>query len=385
MTGNDNARRRGNGGRAEETLQTWPGCSSENNPSPDAPQAPRQYPKRWMLAAVRRRQIIRLVEHRRAAGVAPPVRGTMIVAADCLADLEGWPVPPFGNPHLGLHPIPVRQMADDLQFAIPDDLVDEAIEVIADMRKHGGNLSSDEAGRLVGLNRSEREACRVWLLDAAEEPREARKARKAAEKRDRDRERNRAKRDQRRAAAGLSPIDRSTSPPPRKEWEMLNLSRPTYFRLKKAGRLPTVADDRETPASPTYGKDRETPASRTLDRPIGDARVSRLASMQENRPESKVEIASAQDREPSAVGGRSSDRHHDTVAQAESSLLSFLGQGSIRRGRTVSETLGPGTVKAWFYLHSQGLMTPEQIAKAETALSRARAAADQPEAERGAA
>lgn len=40
MTGHDNARCRGNGDRARDDLQTWPGCSSENTPASAAPQAP---------------------------------------------------------------------------------------------------------------------------------------------------------------------------------------------------------------------------------------------------------------------------------------------------------------------------------------------------------
>lgn len=197
----------------------------------------RPSPRRWLFAALRRRHLFRLISHRRALGVAIETKPTLIVGCDCLADLEGWPVPPSLAPHLGLHPVNVRQMAQDLALSIDDTFIADVTEIVCSFRRRGGNLSSDEVGRWLSLTRAEREAVRAWSMDAAEEPAEARKVRKAAEKSLRDRDRQRAKRAADREAKGLPPFDPGQTLKAMAPWLALGISERTWHRRQSAVRL----------------------------------------------------------------------------------------------------------------------------------------------------
>jgi hypothetical protein len=124
--------------------------------------------------------------------------------------------------------------------------------------------SATHVGHALSLTRDERENLELWTMEAIDEPTEARKARKAAEKREADRLRQRAKR--RAAAAREGRIIGGPTLEDQAPWIALGISRRTYFRRIKAGDL--------NPSKPAKGNEfaRGTSPSRTSIYPERGAR-----------------------------------------------------------------------------------------------------------------
>lgn len=128
--------------------------------------------------------------------------------------------------------------------------------------------SAAYVGLALSVTRDERANLELYTMEAIDEPAEARKARKAAEKREADRLRQRAKR--RMAAAREARIVGGRTLEDQAPWLALGISRRTYFRRKKAGDLSP-----EMPAK-RNGFERGTEPSQTS---IGKQRGARHESV----------------------------------------------------------------------------------------------------------
>jgi hypothetical protein len=201
----------------------------------------------------RRRQWKRLCElgrlgmGRRARGDAiGDLNKWLFVLAKTLASatpLERTPIPgkfaTFKWP--GLNSVSLKQAV--LDCGLSDLVSDNEMEKVRASverwtRKNGPKpVSAADIGAWLEVTAAERELYRVTTFDACDETREERTLRLAERRREKDRVRKAA---ERASKPGYRP--QSTSLSRTKPWCALEISRPKYYRLKAAGKLPLAAE-----------------------------------------------------------------------------------------------------------------------------------------------
>lgn len=334
----------------------------------------RASPRRWLLAAVRRSQLFRIVRHRRSTGARLDATPIMVVACDCLADLEGYPVPPSGSPHLGLHPVNVEQTSIDLRLALAPGEIDDLVARVATMRSSGGNLSSDEAGRLLQLSRSEREATEAWLFDAAEEPADARRARKLEEKRLADRERQKAKRAAAREANGLVPFVPGRTIQSAKPWLTLGMTERTWYRKGKPAASEIGRNPSRTFARPDDGKKQSRTfvadgsgreASQTFEE-HHSRRVSATGDRISSRKISQTDPSSWQ------AGGRSAALPLQGEALATTVVVAMVGGGDMAAGYLLAKAIPAAQFQRWMKAAADGSLSRIDLMEIQSAAMKAR-------------
>lgn len=231
---------------------------------------PRSKKKTVYTLALRRLADIRnLLWWRLSVGIAIPTPEEIICLAGpsihALAGMKEWfPHRETQRKHDGLDLArAVDFIASIYRGFVPVDRQEIEAELLDAMRAYDWRPDPEQpftpsaayAGHALAVTRDERENLELWTMEAVDEPAEARKARKAAEKREADRLRQRAKR--RMAAAREARITGGPTLEDQAPWLALGISRRTYFRRKKAGDLSA-----EMPAK-RNGFERGTEPSRT--------------------------------------------------------------------------------------------------------------------------
>jgi len=297
---------------------------------------------------LRRLEVVRWSIWRGGNGLSVDAHAALTVAGHAIASLEG--MQQRGRPrHPGLDRLTANDFLETAQIQVAAGDVMRIVHEINRSRE-GENpfrISDTLAGQLLGLLRHERTGLGITTMEAVDEPAAQRKARVAAEKRKRDALRRQAATDAKRAAAGKPPLNRSQpAVATQKEWEMLNMSRPKYYRLKKAGRLPIAIAETETSVSRTSSDaPSETPVSRaSLHK--GARRASLTPTDAAASGEAVIRTA------PRAL----------TLAEAETQILKRIGGGSIQKGEDLARRIDPLVIRYWSDLLRRGDMSRERFA-----------------------
>ncbi len=192
--------------------------------------------RRW--GAIRLGELKRLATWRRSDGQFLPAEPWLFVLSATLAVAEPGKLPtksrraPFVRWH-GLDSTSLTQAAFACGFR-PDELDEAAIEQAVTAAKRwqsrhpGHRLSGAKCGEAVQLSTVERENLDLRTIDAMDEGRTARGARKAEELKKRDRERKRAERGRQPRERWLA--DRLTTSKP---WKAAGVSRATWYRRQR--------------------------------------------------------------------------------------------------------------------------------------------------------
>ncbi|WP_152981862.1 hypothetical protein [Prosthecomicrobium hirschii] len=167
------------------------------------------------IAAARRGDLIRLVEHWRQDGVLPPdPAGLADVAANAL----------IFKHRQDLRHVHILELLDDLvSEAVARRATARALRRYADRGPDFGLISASDAGERVGLERGERQELVLRTLAASDETREERSRFQTERKRRMDRERVRAKREGASRPASLEAM---------RPWVAAGVSRATWFRSR---------------------------------------------------------------------------------------------------------------------------------------------------------
>lgn len=289
----------------------------------------RSFPACYVRPMLRRVEVERLAVWRQGCGRYTDPHAAMTVAGHAIASLEGM--------RLRNHPIhpglDILTAEEFLKRARLDLTENDTMRIISEIhRSREGErpfvMTDVIAGHLLALQREERTNLDITTLEATDEPAEARRARKAAEKRTRDRERQQ----QLRRAAGAVPKPSVSAEKPR-PWEAAGISRRTWFRRQKS-----AVEEVGTTASRTSA--RGTAASRTSI--IEPPRFS------------------------SAIHGAETAVAAVEIAAAEEHFLTMLGNGSAAAGRQVAGRLSKDEIARWRHAVFHGVVTDEM----KTAIAR---------------
>ena len=190
-----------------------------------APGSKRGLPACYVRPMLRRLEVANLARWRQDHGRYTSPHDAMTVAGHAIASLEG-----MRQRGRGRHPGLDLLTAEEFLALARLDLTDtDTMEIIREVtRSREGDkpftMADAIAGAMLQLQREERTGLGITTIEAADEPAEARRARKAAEKRERDRERQRALR---RQAGARTKGTRTTEQ--ERPWEALGISRRTWF------------------------------------------------------------------------------------------------------------------------------------------------------------
>lgn len=282
----------------------------------------RGLPACYVRPMLRRVEVERLALWRQGCGRYTDPHGAMTVAGHAIASLEGMRLKRLPR-HPGLDILTAEEF---LKRARLDLTENDTMRIISEIhRSREGErpfvMTDVIAGRLLELLREERTGLAITTLEAADESAEARRARKASEKRARDRERQQ----QVRRAAGAVPKP-SVSAEKTRPWEAVGISRRTWFRRQKS------ADDEVG-----------TAASRTSSRGTAASRTSIIEPPRFSSAIHAVETAGT------AV----------EIAAAEEHFLTVLGSGSAAAGRQVAGRLSREEIAVWRQAVLRGVLTAE--------------------------
>lgn len=225
------------------------------NQQPDKPKASAKgFRRRFILPMVRLSELVRLARWRAGAGHPIDAAAFMTVAAHAIADLAGMRVRNKGR-HPGLDFETATNFLLNAGQTMEEDDIMHIVHAVEDGRncRDPFRMKPPLAGQITALTQVERTGLGIVTMEASDETAAARKARKAEEKRNADRERQREKR--RSAGCRIGPSIESKAP-----WKDLGISRATYFRRKGSETRP----HRETAPSRTYIKNVERHSSLTL-------------------------------------------------------------------------------------------------------------------------
>lgn len=191
-------------------------------------------------ASARRREVIRAAEHQLAAGRAlcPGDVLDLLAVAQASAPKGAYWIKGRACRWPGLCPIDLARRAAEAglgQFGADDPEIRRAI----DEAGSGRTIGSEEAGRLLGIDAELRDLLGLRTIEAVDEPRTEREARRREEARLRNADRMRAARKgkHRPRSESLS----STRP-----WQALGISRSKFYRLKRETELCAQIRNAET-------------------------------------------------------------------------------------------------------------------------------------------
>lgn len=201
----------------------------------------------FVLSMLRLKELSRLLAHRLADGEPIDFDAAVTVAAFSIEALRG--MPQRRGKHPGLDAESVNQWLRGVRIFATLEEIGDVIGPL-DCRpdpKSPFRLNAAIAGHMIALTRAERTKLRITTMEAQDESTEARKARKAAEKREADRDRARLKR--RAKAAKEGRITGGPTIGDRKPWVAEGVSRATWYRQKS--RQNETKIETETPPSLT--------------------------------------------------------------------------------------------------------------------------------------
>jgi len=249
-------------------------------------------------------------------------------------------------------------------------------------------MSAVEAGKLLDLTRDERTNLGITTIEAIDEAPADRAARTAEWKRTNDRLRRRRETDERRAKAGLPPLNRDKpKAPPTRPWEAAGMTKATFYRRKAKGllmsetavsRTYTEPSD-ETAVSRSYTAPNETDVSRSLRSNEEVVRHAGLIQAQLVAQEDPAGQGAAKvDGQPTLIkGGAHSPRPSvgeapregaaaerltslAEISWAETSILLLLGRGDADEGRRVASMIDPASIRRWIAAVRNGTLSGDE-------------------------
>jgi len=144
------------------------------------------------------------------------------------------------------HGLDILTLADAVRRAglgpIDDDVLASVMARVAGWQKVNGShiISGKRLGEILSVTAAERETLRLWAIDAVDEPKADRAARKTAERRAWDNERKRRDRETQESYVTRDAYE-SESLSRTKPWEALGISRRTWERRRAAANGQAVA------------------------------------------------------------------------------------------------------------------------------------------------
>lgn len=186
--------------------------------------------KTYTLALIRLADLAALVRSRRSRDLLIDEEAFVRVAAFGIAALEGMHQR-IGKVHPGLDILTARDFVLRTNVEIEAEILWSIVQDVSDrikVRKSRFKMTAPLAGRLIHLMRDERDNLDIRTIEAIDEPASARRARKADEKRKKDRARQRAKR----AALAANSPKEQVAIEQAKPWEAQGISRRTWYRRR---------------------------------------------------------------------------------------------------------------------------------------------------------
>jgi hypothetical protein len=280
-----------------------------------------QHDKRraWLVATRRRNEIINLAKHRASKVERVDESRFLFVLAQTLASAPAGKFrirKNFVTWH-GLDRVTLARCAKDAgfgQLGTDDPMLTRALTKVTPAAAMGG----EAAGRLLELTAEERDLLDIRTIEAVDEAREDREARRREERRLKDRERKR------RAREGLHK-PRALSLARVRPWETLGISKATFYRRLSVETNLSAGSCGETDLSARRICPHTYIINGYADRPVSASQAADI-----RRPDCPAEDAASQ-------------------------LLLLLGQGDEREGARRARVLGPRFDLLSDLIRSQGI------------------------------